>query len=152
MQKLAVSVFQHTFYSLVETIIDKGLDEFYMLPVHYLKFAFDHKTSMCKDLQLDLVEFCIFPPELTEAERQDPAAADFFSIQAVHQNYETLLQQVISDKACSDIQKKAAYHAMFALHCIHDEAKLSNLLPLDDMLPYVAFMLPKVKETRDGGK
>lgn len=83
MQKLAVSVFQHNFYTLVETIIDQGLDEFFMLPVHYLKFGFDHKASICRDLHLDQVEFCIFPPELTEAEKQDPTAADFFGLSAV---------------------------------------------------------------------
>lgn len=91
--KLAVNVFLKHYYDLVETIIDNNLDDFFMVPVYLLQFAYAHKQSFVYGLPIEheLVEFCIFPPSLTVAERKDPSTVDFFSLYSNLINYEQML-------------------------------------------------------------
>jgi hypothetical protein len=42
-QKLAVKILNKDYFELVETVVDNGLQDFYMLPVYLLQFAFDQK-------------------------------------------------------------------------------------------------------------
>jgi len=51
-QKLVVHIFATDYYALVETIVDNNLDDFYMLPVYLLQFAYCHKQSFTRGLPL----------------------------------------------------------------------------------------------------
>jgi hypothetical protein len=58
---------------MVEVIIDNSLDEFYMIPVFLLQYAFEHKQNCLRGLTNvgANIFYCIFPPTLSEEEKQN---------------------------------------------------------------------------------